>query len=240
MNIENFRYVAHRGLCNKTDIPENSIKAFEAAAEKGYAIELDLNLTKDGYIVVFHDDNLKRVTGIKGDITTFELKELKQLKLLGTENKIPTFEDVLMCINGRVGLMIEIKKTPRYKELMEKLVKMLDKYEGDYVIKSFDPRVVYWLKKNAPHIVRGQLSGKNVKEIKGRIMKILLGNMVFNVFTKPNFISYQYLDVDEKFYNKQRKKNRYVAVWTIRNKEELEKVKNSCDMIIFENEETVK
>ncbi|MBO5477932.1 MAG: hypothetical protein J6A15_09305 [Clostridia bacterium] len=69
MNFEGYKFVAHRGLFNKEDIPENSIKAFELCVQKGYAIELDVNMTKDGYLVVFHDANLKRMTEIKYDVS---------------------------------------------------------------------------------------------------------------------------------------------------------------------------
>ena len=99
MNIEKYRFIAHRGLFNRLDTPENSMKAFENAIEKGYAIELDVNMSLDGHLVVFHDISLKRMTGIKNDVNLLNLNELKKLKLLGTDNVIPTFEDVLMLVS---------------------------------------------------------------------------------------------------------------------------------------------
>ena len=240
MNIENFKCIAHRGLFDREKIPENSMLAFEKAIEKGYAIELDVNMTKDGYIVVFHDNSLKRMTGIKNDIATMTLSEIKKLKLLGTENRIPTFEDVLLQVSGRVPLLIEVKINNRYKELMKKLINLLEKYNGNYSIQSFDPRIVYFLKKNAPQISRGQISSKNIREVKSRVLKILLGKMIFNVITKPNFISYQYLSINSKFYLKQKNKGRDVIAWTLKNKEDYEKIKNFCDMVVFENENTIK
>ncbi|MBQ8379215.1 MAG: glycerophosphodiester phosphodiesterase [Clostridia bacterium] len=239
MNFEGYKFVAHRGLFNKENIPENSIKAFELCVQKGYAIELDVNMTKDGYLVVFHDTNLKRMTGIKYDVSELNLNEIKKLKLLGTENRIPTLEDVFLLVDGNVPLMIEIKRNDKFEELMPKLISMLDKYEGEYVVKSFDPRIVYWLKKNAPHITRGQLAAKNIREVKSRIMKFLLGKMFFNIFTKPHFISYQYTNINDKMYKKQKRKGREVAVWTVKSKEEYLKIKDICDMVIFENEETI-
>lgn len=239
MNIEKYKFVAHRGLFNKTDIPENSIPAFEAAMLKGYAIELDVNMTKDGYLVVFHDNSLKRMTGIKSDITSLNLNEIKKLKLLGTDNKIPTFEDVLLAVKGNVPLIIEIKSNVRYKELMAKLISLLDKYNGEYVIESFDPKVLYWLKKSAPHIIRGQLAAKNIREVKSRVLKLLLGKMCFNIFTSPNFISYQYLSINKKFYSKHKRKGRVVVAWTLKDKNEYKKVKDYCDIVIFEKEETI-
>lgn len=240
MNIKDYKFIAHRGLYNKLDTPENSMKAFSNAIEKGYAIELDVNMTLDGYLVVFHDESLKRMTGIKNNITSLNLNEVKKLKLLGTDNNIPTFEDVLMFVNGRVPLMIEVKTNEKYKEVMPKLMNLLDKYNGEYVIVSFDPRVIYWLKKNALKVIRGQLAAKNIREAKSKFLKILLGKMFFNFLTKPNLVSYLYTEVDNEFYNKQKKKNRYLAVWTVKNKEEYEKVINKADMFIFENEETIK
>ena len=240
MNIENFKCIAHRGLFDREKIPDNSMLAYQKAIEKGYAIELDVNMTKDGYIVVFHDNSLKRMTGSKNDIATMTLSEIKKLKLLGTENRIPTFEDVLLQVSGRVPLLIEVKINNRYKELMKKLINLLEKYNGNYSIQSFDPRIVYFLKKNAPQISRGQISSKNIREVKSRVLKILLGKMIFNVITKPNFISYQYLSINSKFYLKQKNKGRDVIAWTLKNKEDYEKIKDFCDMVVFENENTIK
>lgn len=239
MNIDKFKFIAHRGLFDREKIPENSMLAFDKALEKGYSIEVDVNMTQDGYIVVFHDNSLKRMTGIKNDITTMTLSEIKKLKLLGTENKIPTFEDVLLQVAGKVPILIEVKPNSKYKELMEKLINLLEKYNGKYSIQSFDPRIVYWLKKNMPQISRGQISSKNIREVKSRILKILLGKMVFNVITKPNFISYQYLSINEKFYKKQKNKGREVIAWTLKNKEDYEKIRDYCDMVVFENESTI-
>ena len=239
MNIDKFKFIAHRGLFDREKIPENSMLAFDKALEKGYSIEVDVNMTQDGYIVVFHDNSLKRMTGIKNDITTMTLSEIKKLKLLGTENKIPTFEDVLLQVSGKVPILIEVKPNSKYKELMEKLINLLEKYNGKYSIQSFDPRIVYWLKKNTPQISRGQIASKNIREVKSRILKILLGKMVFNVITKPNFVSYQYLSINEKFYKKQKNKGREVIAWTLKNKEDYEKIRDYCDMVVFENESTI-
>ena len=240
MDLNSYKYTAHRGLFdNKAGIPENSMDAFERAMLKGYAIELDVQMTKDGYLVVFHDQTLKRVAGLKEDITTMTLSEVKKAKLCGTESKIPTFEDVLMLIEGRVPLMIEVKSTPEYEILMPKLISLLEKYEGEYIIESFDPRILYWLKKYHPRIIRGQLASKNIREIKSRAEKIALGKMIFNPFTKPNFISYLYTEITPEFYKKQHKKGRVVAGWTVKSKEEYEKIKDNIDICIFENEKTI-
>ena len=142
MNLDSYKFTAHRGLFNNKDIPENSMKAFEAAMQKGFAIELDVQMTKDGYLVVFHDKSLKRVCGLKDEITMLTLNEVKQARLCGTDSMIPTFEDVLMLVDGRVPLLIEVKEDDNYEELMPKLIALLERYEGEYMIESFDPRIV--------------------------------------------------------------------------------------------------
>ena len=199
MNLDSYKFTAHRGLFNNKDIPENSMKAFEAAMQKGFAIELDVQMTKDGYLVVFHDKSLKRVCGLKDEITMLTLNEVKQARLCGTDSMIPTFEDVLMLVDGRVPLLIEVKEDDNYEELMPKLIALLERYEGEYMIESFDPRIVLWLKKNHPSIIRGQLSSKNIREVKNRFLKFVLGNMFLNVITKPHFIAYLYTEVTPKF-----------------------------------------
>lgn len=87
-------YFAHRGLFNK-EFPENSMEAFDNAIKYGYGIELDVQFSKDEKLVVFHDDNLKRVTGDNRNVCDVEYSELKTLKLSNTEKTIPLFEDVL-------------------------------------------------------------------------------------------------------------------------------------------------
>lgn len=240
MNWNRYKYIAHRGLYDRIDTPENSMKAFENAINKNYAIELDLNISKDGYLVVFHDDSLKRMTGLKASITSLELAEIKRQKLLGSDNVIPTLEDVLMLVNGKVPLMIEVKTNEKYKELLSKLMIMLEKYKGEYIIESFDPRVIYWLKKKYPNVIRGQIAGRRITDIKSKVLRWLLGIMAFNVFTKPDFISYIHTQIDDKFYNKQKKRGRKVAAWTLRENNELERIKDCCDMFIFEKEDTIK
>lgn len=239
MDVSRYRFIAHRGLYNLDNAPENSIAAFVNAINLNYAIELDVNLTKDGKLIVFHDKNFKRMTGIDSDIDELDLVEVKKLKLNGTENRIPTLNEVLCLVNGRVPLMIEVKTNEKYDELMRKVMQELDNYNGEYVIGSFDPRIVNWLRMNRKEVTRGQIICKNMIGIKNKFVKLLMSKMFFNVITKPDFISYQYQEITEKKYKKQRNKNRYVAVWTVKTNDEYRKIKDYTDMIIFENKKTV-
>ena len=103
-------YYAHRGLFdNEGDGPENSLMAFRRAADAGYGMEMDVQITKDGVPVVFHDFTLERMCKKPGKICDYTWQELKDFKLGNSQETIPKFEDVLKAVNGRVPLIIEIK-----------------------------------------------------------------------------------------------------------------------------------
>ena len=225
--------IAHRGLHdgNKT-IVENTMEAFKLACDKKYIIELDIHILKDNQIVVFRDDNLKRLTGIDKNIADTTYDEIKNLKLNNMNFFIPKLEEVLEFVNNRVPIIIEIKYDVKGHRLEENLVKILDMYNGEFAIKSFDPFIVKWFKDNRPNIIRGQLSAgfKNENIFK----RIVLKNMLFNFITKPHFISYAVADLS---FEKARKirKNTVLLGWTIRTNEQKEKYINEYDNLICEN-----
>ena len=97
MKIRNNR-IAHRGAFNNIDIPENSLLAFKKAIDMKWDIELDVQLTKDNVLVVFHDEDLKRMTGISKKICDVDYSELQNYHLLDTKESIPTFLEVLKLI----------------------------------------------------------------------------------------------------------------------------------------------
>ena len=156
------RPIAHRGLFN-SNYPENSLSAFENAVKNNYGIELDIQFTKDKKIVVFHDDNLERMTNDKRNVNELLYEELRNLKLLNSNESIPLFEDVLSLVNGKVPLIIEIKNCDNIIELGQETYKLLKSYKGKFVVESFNPFVLQWFKNNAKEVVRGQLSGNYKK-----------------------------------------------------------------------------
>ena len=126
-------YIAHRGLYhNEKGIPENSIRAFKEAVKRNIPVELDVHLLKDGNIVVFHDDNLSRMTGYNKMIKDCTYEEISGLRLLDTNEKIPLFEEVLQVINGKVLIDIELKYDTERGKLETKLCSILDNYEGKF------------------------------------------------------------------------------------------------------------
>src|SRR5690606_25227319 len=104
------RPIAHRGYHDQNGRRwENTLSAFDAAIERGYAIECDVHLSADGVPVVFHDDTLERLTGREGTVYQKTAAELAQMKIGGTEDHVPTLAEMLARVRGRVPLVIELK-----------------------------------------------------------------------------------------------------------------------------------
>ena len=186
---------AHRGLHSRDKtVPENSLEAFRLAAREGYGIELDVQLSKDGQVVVFHDDTLDRVCGVHARVDEKTYEELKQLSLCGTEHTIPLFSDVLAVIRGRGPLIVELKTGRRNRELCEKTHALLESYRGDVCIESFNPFIVTWFRLHAPDLVRGQLA-MPYKRYAGegftKVQAFAMSHTLFNFLARPQFIAYR-------------------------------------------------
>lgn len=188
------RTFAHRGLYTEDQrIPENSLPAFDAAVQAGYGIELDVQLTKDKQVVVFHDDTLQRVCGVDARVDALSLEELRRLSLCGTNHRIPLFEDVLQLIDGRVPLIVELKSSGDRLGNCERTRALLRAYKGDYCVESFHPGVVRWFRINAPEVLRGQLSEAYRYSSKSVSAHVALGmsRLLTNCTTRPQFIAYR-------------------------------------------------
>ncbi len=184
---------AHRGLWGG-GIPENSIPAFAAAAAAGYGIELDVQLSSDGDVVVFHDYTLKRMCGDDVRLSSLRGAELSWRRLAGTEYTIPLFEDVLNTVKGRVPILIELKGESSNTELCEALSRILGHYNGKVCVESFNPYLLGWFRKHSPRTARGLLYTDVMKKSTGnRKNDFILTSMISNVIARPDFIA-----VDEK------------------------------------------
>ena len=227
-------FIAHRGYFNNKNIPENSVAAFRKAIRNNYAIELDVHLTKDEKVVVFHDYSLKRMCNINKQIEDLTYNELLKYNLIDTKYKIPLFEEVLTLVNGKVPLIIETKnKTIGILE--EKISSMLDNYKGYFSIQSFNPKSIYWFKKHRKNYVRGILSGnfKNNKHL-GKFKKIVLKSLITDIILKVDFISYDIRALPNKKIEKKRK-HKIILGWNVKNKSEYLFSKKYCDNLIGEN-----
>ena len=222
--------IAHRGMHDNKSIYENTKESFELAIKKGYIIELDIRITKDKQIVVFHDNNTKRITKQNKIVEESTYQELNNQNII----HIPLLSEVLDLVNAKVPLLIEIKQTNKVGELETEFMKIMKKYKGKYAIQSFNPNVLYWFKRNYPNILRGQLSYKYNKQKISTIKKVILSNMLLNIFTKPNFISYKYNELSLEKINKYKKKNIHLIGWTITNEREFNHYKQYYDNLICE------
>lgn len=182
-------HYAHRGLFGK-NIPENSLSAFKKAVENNFGIELDVQLSKDNAVMVFHDYTLKRMTGAEGKLSDFTKDELKKLSLLETDEKIPTLEEVLKIVDGKVPLLVELKGESFDSSLCQKLAENLKEYKGEYCVESFNPLLIKNIKKYLPDVICGQLYTNVIKEKKFSVLNLLLTMMSFNFLAKPDFIAY--------------------------------------------------
>ena len=230
-------HYAHRGLHNK-ERAENSMSAFKAAVDAGYAIELDIRLSKDGKLVVFHDDTLDRVCGREGKVVDFTAEELAEFKLSGTEEGIPLFSDMLEMVNGRSALLVEIKEEAGDKSVSIAACDMLRGYKGDYIVESFNPMSLFTVRCRLPKAVRGLLSRTYYKEEQyKKPLFFLLQSLMLNFICRPAFIAFKHEDA--KSFALQFVRNFFevpTLAWTVRSlNEEKEAIKNGFDGIIFEN-----
>lgn len=232
-------FIAHRGLFNNKDVPENSLKAFKLAVENGYGIELDTQITKDDRIVVFHDGNLKRMTGIDKKLIDCTYEELLNYPLLDTEERIPLFSDVLKVLKKDTPLVVEIKAEGRNILNTKLTLQMLREYGGLFNIESFEPRVVYYLKKNEPDVIRGQLSTDSVfnkDATNPMFIKIMCSYLLFHFLNKPDYVAYDCKHTDNlSFKIISRLFKAECIAWTVKSQEEYEKIKPYYKAFIFDS-----
>ena len=230
---------AHRGLHDDI-IPENSAAAFRLAVEKEYGVELDVQMTADGQLVVFHDGSLKRMTGEDGLLRNYTYDQLQTLHLKNSGERIPLFTDVLKIL-GTTTLICEIKSdngNMNY-ELCKKTYECLAKYKGRYCIESFSPYLVRWFRIHHPQVIRGQLSC-NMYSQKHMIflIRFAMTHLLVNCISRPDFIAYCHKDT---------KKLGFVLCkciyhpllfgWTTRGTKEQEAARPKFNSLIFEQKE---
>ena len=218
---------AHRGMFGGKEM-ENSIDAFKKAVENGYGIELDVQLSSDGQAVVFHDASLLRLFGENKPVDSLTADEL-------AEYGIPTLKEALEVIDGNVPVIVELKCESRDVSIAPITAEVLDEYQGDYCVESFNPFVMKWYKDCRPDVIRGQLSGCHLTEGKKSINHFMLENLMFNFISRPDFIAYDHksrakisLALCRKLFNVP------VFAWTIKTSEEWSNCADKFDAYICE------
>ncbi|MBQ1281730.1 MAG: hypothetical protein IIY16_05760, partial [Oscillospiraceae bacterium] len=229
---------AHRGLHDITQgIPENTLPAFARAVEYGFGAELDVHLTADGRLIVFHDDDLKRLCGVGKRTAEVRSEEFAAWGILGTEHRAPFLEDVLALFVGKKPLIVEIKTDGgNAAAVTEAACRVLDRFDVTYCIESFDPRVLLWLKQNRPEICRGQLSQDFIrrKNNLSKPLRFALTNLLGNSLTKPDFIAYKFEDRSCDAVRRCRSAGVSEFSWTVRSQADMDTAKKNGCAVIFE------
>jgi glycerophosphoryl diester phosphodiesterase len=221
--------IAHRGYhdLNKTRW-ENTLTAFEAAAERGFAIECDVHLSRDGVPVVIHDGDLKRLAGVEGNVVERTAAELAALRIGGTSDHIPTLREMLEKVAGRVPLVVELKGTEGKDEgLVAKVAGLLEGYRGKAAIMSFDPWLVREFPRQAPGIPGGLTAmGKSREDIENHFGMLAYG---------LSFASYNLDDMPNPFVTFMRERlSLPVISWTVRDRTAAELSVARADQMTFE------
>ncbi len=231
--------VAHRGYHSRegNGPPENSRAAFEAAIERGYAIELDVRLSADGQVVVFHDSTFDRLIGREGDAHHHTAAEMGAMNILGSSETIPTLKDVLALVGGRVPILIELKGLgPEHVGPLEAAVlELLRDYEGAVAVQSFNPYSMGWFAAHAPEIPRGQISESFIGEKVDWYRAYLLRNLLLNSVSRPHFIAYDVRSLDHWAPQQARTEGLALLTWTVQDDAQLARARALADNIIFED-----
>lgn len=230
--------IAHRGL-HDVQHPENTLCAYKRAIEFGFNIEIDVQLTRDGIPVVFHDLHLKRLTGRDNYLYELDYSDIKaNIRYLNSGESIPRFDEVLSLCEGKTGLMIEVKKksydTP---EIDVELVisPMLKKYKGDFIVKSFNPHSVLWFKTHTPEFCVGLLSEYDRVEAYPKDLQILVKKLLQDISCRVDFFDCAIKLIDSPLYNTALAEGLPIIVWTVKSQACYNAVKPKVTNIIFED-----
>ncbi len=237
------RPIAHRGLHDTSaGRAENSLKAFEAAIEAGYGIELDLQPSKDGVAMVFHDYFMNRLTAKRGPIALRSAESLGRTELLHDGDTIPTLEEVLDLVAGRVPLLIEFKDQDgsmgkRVGSLEKAAAEALADYDGDVAVMSFNPHSVAKCREFMPDTPRGLVTA--VFDSKG--WPLILPKRRKELRAIPDyervgacFISHEAEDLDNPRIQELRADGATILCWTIKSAEQEAKARRVVDNVTFE------
>lgn len=238
--LEGVRY-AHRGLHDPAlNIPENSMAAFRRAVAHGFGAELDVHLMADGQLAVVHDSSLKRVCGADVYIEDLTAADLERYPLMGTQETIPLFAQVLELFQGKTPLVIELKvERGNAYALTDAVMSALEGWDGIYCLESFHPAALLRLKEKYPQVLRGQLSQNFLKpgEANGLSLPVrfLLTNLLTTAATRPDFIAYNWKDRGNASLRLMKALYGVHEVsWTVRDRETMDALDRAGAASIFE------
>lgn len=235
--------IAHRALHDiRQNRPENSRAAIRAAIAGGYGIEIDLQLTSDGHAMVFHDYDMARLTGRSGAIQQITRAEAADLPLLHGDEGIPSLEEVLQLVAGRVPLLIEFKDQhgamgPVDGRLEQDAVALLKSYDGPVALMSFNPNSVAELARLAPDIPRGLTTCSYKPEVEHLPAAVCDHLRDIPDFERvgASFISHEVQDLSRPRVAKLKSQGVPVLCWTVRSAEQEAEARKVADNVTFEN-----
>jgi glycerophosphoryl diester phosphodiesterase len=228
--------VAHRGLWSPDGPPENSLGAFQAACAAGYGIELDVQLSADGEAMVFHDEDLQRMTGAAGRLTDRTAAELSELRLKGTDERIPTLAETLALVGRRAMAHVELK-TPfgHVGPLEQRVHEILIDHAGPACVIGFNPYSHAWFAERFPGVLRGLDSyswdrAPHMSEAQRRSF----ANLEHVAIAKPHFLALGLDMLPSDRAARYRDEGLPIVAWTVREPEQWDAVRAGCDNLIFE------
>ena len=223
MNWLNKLPIAHRGLHNSANnIYENTKESFLAAVNDNYAIECDVVLSKDHEVVVFHDENLKRLCNLDKNVSSLTMNELRNLKIYESNSNIISLDEMLHIVSAHVPIIIEIKGkfTPFIEERIQEIIRS---YRGPIALKTFNLKSVEWLIKFLPYVYKGLVIDSNTNNFEA----ILDLNI--------DFVSCDIEFIESNLVDRLKKKGLPIITWTVDNEDKKKKANLIADNIIFEN-----
>ena len=223
MNWLNKLPIAHRGLhSNANNIYENTKESFLAAVNENYAIECDVVLSKDHEVVVFHDENLKRLCNLDKNVSSLTMNELRSLKIYESNSNIISLDEMLHVVSAHVPIIIEIKGkfTPFIEERIQEIIRS---YRGPIALKTFNLKSVEWLIKFLPYVYKGLVIDSNTNNFEA-ILEL-------NV----DFVSCDIEFIESNLVDRLKKKGLPIITWTVDNEDKKKKANLIADNIIFEN-----
>ena len=228
---------AHRGLWRPDDSPENSLSAFEKACQTGYGIELDVRLSSDGEVMVFHDATLARMCGIEASIWDLTAQQLGATPLRGGPDTIPTLKQTLDLVAGRAMVLVEIKAGPDGGGLLEaRTAALLDHYRGPAAVISFEPEALAWFAKHRPRMPRGlDAMGLSDKQVSEGAAGLAAAFDSACALARPDFLVLELETALGKIAAQRRASGLPVLAWTVRSTEDAGRVAEDCENFIFES-----
>lgn len=226
--------IAHRGLHDGA-LPENSLAAFRAAIAAGYAIELDVHLGSGGELLVFHDDDLRRMTGSGGSIATTPWSKLATLRLGASDEPIPRLGAVLECVAGRVPLVVEVKAGKRPRATAIAVAEAVASYEGPLALQSFHPFALAQLRRALPEVVLGVLSCDFTEMQLPAVQKFALRRLLLAPLSRPDYIGYELGALPHWAPTLARRLGLPLVAWTVRDDAQLQRARSLADNVIFES-----